>query len=348
MRGRGQRAGARWASITSRWTLFDPRRAPPASWRPTVLHRPADPGARRRRSRLLGWPGGGCPRHRSRGRSGRRPALGRVRRAGRRRGRAADGDARQRPSTAATSPGCTSSWTCIFGRGCRGIDAARPDDGCCTLGAHFTDAADEKRVARRRPAADRRAVAAHTAAWPPTAHDWRSVDDEGTRTTAVVDGACVFLNRPGFAPGSSPTARAAPCTGSRSTRAGRRTRPSRTCAGSCPLRRTYRTVERPDGTQLSRGDDRRVRPPRLGRRRPRPRLVLQRQPTGARRSRAGLPVDGGGADRARRRRGVRRARPLRAALAARRVLPSRSTQRRRQPRPAAPRPPMRSRDRRQE
>ena len=40
----------------------------------------------------------------------------------------------------------TSSWTCIFGRGCPGIYAERPDDGCCTLGAHFADKADEKRV----------------------------------------------------------------------------------------------------------------------------------------------------------------------------------------------------------
>lgn len=40
----------------------------------------------------------------------------------------------------------TSSWTCIFGRGCAGIYADRPDDGCCTLGAHYSDADDEKRV----------------------------------------------------------------------------------------------------------------------------------------------------------------------------------------------------------
>jgi len=40
----------------------------------------------------------------------------------------------------------TSRWTCIFGSGCRGIYAGRPDDGCCTLGAHFSDKADEKRV----------------------------------------------------------------------------------------------------------------------------------------------------------------------------------------------------------
>ena len=33
----------------------------------------------------------------------------------------------------------TSSWTCIFGSGCAGIYEDRPDDGCCTLGAHSTD-----------------------------------------------------------------------------------------------------------------------------------------------------------------------------------------------------------------
>jgi hypothetical protein len=37
----------------------------------------------------------------------------------------------------------TSRWTCIFGRGCQGIYADRPDDGCCTLGAHFSDEEDE-------------------------------------------------------------------------------------------------------------------------------------------------------------------------------------------------------------
>ena len=42
----------------------------------------------------------------------------------------------------------TSRWACIFGQGCPGIYADRPHDGCCTLGAHFADAADEKRVAK--------------------------------------------------------------------------------------------------------------------------------------------------------------------------------------------------------
>ena len=40
----------------------------------------------------------------------------------------------------------TSAYTCIFGRGCRGIYADAPDVGCCTLGAHFADRDDERRV----------------------------------------------------------------------------------------------------------------------------------------------------------------------------------------------------------
>ena len=36
----------------------------------------------------------------------------------------------------------TSSWTCVFGSGCHGIDADKPDFGCCVLGAHFTDDED--------------------------------------------------------------------------------------------------------------------------------------------------------------------------------------------------------------
>lgn len=39
-----------------------------------------------------------------------------------------------------------SRWTCIFGRGCHGILADRQNEGCCSHGAFFTDADDEKRV----------------------------------------------------------------------------------------------------------------------------------------------------------------------------------------------------------
>ena len=40
----------------------------------------------------------------------------------------------------------TSAWTCIFGRGCAGVVEGRPDDGCCSHGAFFTDDDDQTRV----------------------------------------------------------------------------------------------------------------------------------------------------------------------------------------------------------
>jgi len=32
----------------------------------------------------------------------------------------------------------TSAWTCIFGRGCAGVVAGRPGDGCCSPRGFFT------------------------------------------------------------------------------------------------------------------------------------------------------------------------------------------------------------------
>lgn len=95
-----------------------------------------------------------------------------------------------------------SRWTCVFGSGCKGIVADRASDGCCTHGAFFTDEADEQRVS--------------AAAGELTAQQWQLraqgrrlglvEEDEALgeqrRRTRTVDGACVFLNRPGFAAGS--------------------------------------------------------------------------------------------------------------------------------------------------
>jgi len=98
----------------------------------------------------------------------------------------------------------TSAYQCIFGQGCPGVYAERPDDGCCTLGAHFSDADDIARV---------RAVAATLGpdewqmhdlgqddAWVATVPGDRPSDPPET-TTTTVDGACIFLNRPGFPAG---------------------------------------------------------------------------------------------------------------------------------------------------
>ncbi|HVX54839.1 hypothetical protein [Nocardioides sp.] len=149
----------------------------------------------------------------------------------------------------------TSSYTCIFGRGCAGIYASAPDVGCCTLGAHFADAADEKRVAGY--------VAQLTGElWqlkPPgkvRRSDWVEKDEEGERKTrtVVVDGqqACVFHNRPGFGGGAGCALHLL------ALRQGRN--PLETKPDVCwqlPIRRTFREVERTDGstyTEVSIGE----------------------------------------------------------------------------------------------
>lgn len=141
----------------------------------------------------------------------------------------------------------TSAYTCIFGSGCAGIESTSPDVGCCTLGAHFSDAEDEERVAgfvaRLTPAQWQfhpgRAL---------TAEDWVETDDDGERKTAthVVDGGsgCVFANRPNFAGGAGCALHALALSEDRN--------PLETKPDVCwqlPLRRSYREVERPDGTE---------------------------------------------------------------------------------------------------
>ncbi len=93
-----------------------------------------------------------------------------------------------------------SQWTCIFGGGCKGIYADRPDDGCCTLGAHFSDKADEKRVRSFVKLLGPQDWQFHSAGSRRNA--WIETDEEGERKTAVHEGACIFLNRPGFAGGA--------------------------------------------------------------------------------------------------------------------------------------------------
>jgi len=98
----------------------------------------------------------------------------------------------------------TSSWTCIYGSGCKGIIADRPDDGCCTHGAHFSDAADEKRVRKWVDLLTPQTWQFFEEGQPLKKKNKLNIverDDEGERKTRVIDGACIFLNRPGFSGG---------------------------------------------------------------------------------------------------------------------------------------------------
>lgn len=93
-----------------------------------------------------------------------------------------------------------SNWTCIWGRGCAGIgDVAAPELalGCCSVGAELGDPEEAM------------TTSALATMLPPElwqhrdAIDQDDVFSDATRTnTKVVDGACIFLNRPGFSGGA--------------------------------------------------------------------------------------------------------------------------------------------------
>ena len=94
-----------------------------------------------------------------------------------------------------------SSWHCIYGAGCQGVLTGPAEElvqGCCSYGAHFTDDDDVARV--------------KAAAKTLTEEDWQfagkgrrggvvRTQADGSRITRLVEGACIFLNRPGFSGG---------------------------------------------------------------------------------------------------------------------------------------------------
>ena len=91
-----------------------------------------------------------------------------------------------------------SNWMCIYGQGCQGIhEEATPElmQGCCSFGAHFIDADDVKTVKKSS-----KRLTAKNWQFKEKADEkgWHKTDKSGTVTTKTVDGACIFLNRPGF------------------------------------------------------------------------------------------------------------------------------------------------------
>jgi hypothetical protein len=140
-----------------------------------------------------------------------------------------------------------SRWRCIWGSGCQGIHADRGDDGCCTLGAHYSDGADEKRVkeAAKRLTPETWQFHGEAVSRRGAKLSITETDQDGDRQTRVHDDACIFLNRPGFAGGAGCALHAL------ALREGRH--PLETKPDVCwqlPIRRTYDWAERPDGTKV--------------------------------------------------------------------------------------------------
>lgn len=115
-----------------------------------------------------------------------------------------------------------STWSCRFGTPeCKGIDETRPALGCCIHGAYIADEEDRDTVFaavkamdpqfwQLRPAETDAFFAADDPTW---LEPWLEWDEEGTEAldpdedegphikTKVVDGACIFANRPGHPTG---------------------------------------------------------------------------------------------------------------------------------------------------
>ena len=94
----------------------------------------------------------------------------------------------------------TSRWTCIWGRGCQGILAEPAEhlaQGCCSVGAEL-DGVDEA----MNLAALAASIPSHLFQFHQEAIEGGIFNGSEHTNTRVVDGACIFLNRPGFAGGA--------------------------------------------------------------------------------------------------------------------------------------------------
>ncbi|MHB1987492.1 MAG: hypothetical protein ACYCSF_05850 [Acidimicrobiales bacterium] len=96
-----------------------------------------------------------------------------------------------------------SGWHCIFKNGCQGVltgPAPELEQGCCSYGAHFTGDEDADRVRTAALTLTKEQWQFHK-----KGHDERGAirtNRDGEIVTRLVDGACIFLNRPGFDSGA--------------------------------------------------------------------------------------------------------------------------------------------------
>jgi hypothetical protein len=93
-----------------------------------------------------------------------------------------------------------SKWACLYGRGCLGIGpepAPQLGLGCCSVGAELCDVDEARLTAALAATLDPDHFEHHRDALE------GGIFADGTRRhTRVLDGACIFLNRPGFSGGA--------------------------------------------------------------------------------------------------------------------------------------------------
>jgi hypothetical protein len=95
----------------------------------------------------------------------------------------------------------TSRWTCLWGRGCLGIhEVPTPElgEGCCSVGAELDGTDEAMRIAALADTLSPDRFQFHAEAAAGGVFARAIVADGGPAATRVVEGACIFLNRPGF------------------------------------------------------------------------------------------------------------------------------------------------------
>ncbi len=95
-----------------------------------------------------------------------------------------------------------SNWTCIWGAGCQGVlteAASELQQGCCSYGAHFIDAADVQTVVQTAAKLTPQNWQFHAVG---AEHGWSDTEPDGTVVTRLHEDACIFHNQPGFSGGS--------------------------------------------------------------------------------------------------------------------------------------------------
>ncbi len=142
----------------------------------------------------------------------------------------------------------TSRWQCIFGQGCPGITADRPDAGCCSHGAHFTDDLDERTTRGFVEELTERNWQHHplgtsAAGWVIDDPDAEPGEEPPARKTRVVAGACILFNGSDFATGAGCALHQLAVT---TGRAAHHLKPQ--VCWQLPIRRSYRTIDLADGS----------------------------------------------------------------------------------------------------
>lgn len=95
-----------------------------------------------------------------------------------------------------------SNYKCIYGEGCKGVlddDATDLQQGCCSYGAHFEGKKDLATVVKSSKRLTKKNWQNKDKA---KAKGWSVTAKDGSTKTRVVDGGCIFLNKPGFEGGT--------------------------------------------------------------------------------------------------------------------------------------------------